>query len=458
MGSVQVPAGAYWGAQTQRALAHFAIGQGPGPALRFHPALVRALARVKLAAARVNRELGALDASTADAIAQAAGEVIAGHWAEQFPLSVFISGSGTQFNMNVNEVLANRAAQLLGAEAGSRRVHPNDHVNRSQSTNDTFPTAMHLAALDVIADSLLPELRALHDALAALAARYATVVKIGRTHLQDAVPMTLGQEIGAWAAQVRRGTAGVEAALAALAELPIGGTAVGTGLNAPPEFAARMVAELSALTGRALREAPDKFEGLAAHEALAAASAALRTLAGALMKIANDVRWLGSGPRGGLGELELPANEPGSSVMPGKVNPTQSEALTQVAVQVYGHDAAVAFAASQGNFQLNVYKPVLIHNVLAAADLLRDGCRSFRIHCLDGLRPNTERLAAHVRASLALVTALAPHIGYDRAAEIAHHAHAEGTSLREAALALGAVSGEDFDRWVNPERMARGEE
>ncbi len=458
MGAVEVPAGAYWGAQTQRALEHFAIGQGPGPALRFHPALVRAQARIKLGAARVNRVLGTLDEPTADAIAQAAGEVIDGRWADQFPLSVFISGSGTQFNMNVNEVVANRASELLGAEVGSRRVHPNDHVNRSQSTNDTFPTAMHLAALEVLADGLLPELHALHDALADKSAQYADVVKIGRTHLQDAVPMTLGQEIGAWAAQVRRGMAGLEGALGGLAELPIGGTAVGTGLNAPPEFAPRIVAELSELTGRALREAPDKFEGLAAHETLAAASAALRTLAGGLMKIANDVRWLGSGPRSGLGELELPANEPGSSIMPGKVNPTQSEALTQVAVQVYGHDAAVAFAASQGNFQLNVYKPVLIYNVLAAADLLRDGCRSFRVHCLAGLRPNTERLAEHVRASLALVTALAPHIGYDTAAEIAHRAHAEGISLREAALALGAVSGEDFDRWVDPNRMARGEE
>jgi len=457
MGPVEVPAGAYWGAQTQRALAHFAIGVGPANPLRFHPAVVRAQARIKLAAARVNTALGALEPDIARAIEQAAEEVIAGRWADQFPLGIFISGSGTQFNMNVNEVLANRATELAGGEIGSRAIHPNDHVNRSQSTNDTFPTAMHLAAVEVLTEGLLPAVRALEATLAGKAAEFATMVKIGRTHLQDAVPMTLGQEIGAWAAQLRRGASGVEAALAGLRELPIGGTAVGTGLNAPREFGPRTVAVLSALTGQAFREAPDRFEGLAAHEALAAASAALRTLAGALMKIANDVRWLASGPRSGLGELELPANEPGSSIMPGKVNPTQSEAMTQVAVQVYGHDATVAFAASQGNFQLNVYKPVLIHNVLAAADLLRDACRSFRQHCAEGLRPNTERLAEHVRASLALVTALAPHIGYDKAAEIAHHAHAHGTSLREAAQALGHVTPEDFDRWVDPRAMALGE-
>jgi fumarate hydratase class II len=458
MGAVPVPAGAYWGAQTQRALQHFAIGTGLPGAMRFHPALVRAQARIKLAAARVNAGLGVLDAALAEPIAQAAGEVIAGRWAEQFPLAIFISGSGTQFNMNVNEVLANRATELMGGQIGSRAIHPNDHVNRSQSTNDTFPTAMHLAAVEVLTGALLPAVQALHDTLAGKAAQFATVVKIGRTHLQDAVPMTLGQEIGAWAAQLRRARAGVEAALPGLRELPIGGTAVGTGLNAPPQFGARMVAALGELTGQPFREAPDRFEGLAAHEALAAASAALRTLAGALMKIANDVRWLASGPRAGLGELELPENEPGSSIMPGKVNPTQSEALTQVAVQVYGHDAAVAFAASQGNLQLNVYKPVLIHNVLAAAELLADGCRSFRVHCAEGLRPNVERLAEHVRSSLALVTALAPHIGYDKAAEIAHHAHAHGTSLREAALALGHVTAADFDRWVDPQRMALGGE
>ncbi len=453
LGPVEIPAGAYWGAQTQRALAHFAIG-----GIRFHPALVRAMARVKLAAAGVNAAVGLLDGEQAGRIQQAAREVVAGSMADQFPLSVFISGSGTQFNMNVNEVLANRAIEIGGGTIGSKAIHPNDHVNRSQSTNDAFPTAMHLAAVEALCDGLLPALRSLKGALEDKADQYAGVIKLGRTHLQDAVPMTLGQEISGWCAQLARSLDLIERSLEGLRELPIGGTAVGTGLNAPADFGARMVAVLGELTGQPFREAANRFEGLAAHDALAAASAALRTLAGALMKIANDVRWLASGPHAGLGEIEIPANEPGSSIMPGKINPTQCEALTQVAVQVYGNDAAIAFAASQGSLELNVYKPVIAHNFLESAYLLSDACRSFQAHCVEGLRPNLPRLEAHVAGSSALVTALAPHIGYDKCAEIAHHAHTRGVSLKEAALALGYVSAADFDRWVDPHRMARGEE
>jgi len=450
MGAVEVPAEAYWGSQTQRALTHFAIGT-----LRFDPNLWRALATIKEAAARVNHGLGLLDAERADWIARAAAEVAAGRWDAHFPLSVFISGSGTQLNMNVNEVVANRANELAGAPLGSKRpVHPNDHVNASQSSNDVFPTAMHLSALTRLDGTLVPAVESLRQALAEQAAAHAEVVKIGRTHLQDAVPMTLGQEISGWAAQLAHGVERIAAATHHLRAVPIGGTAVGTGLNAPPGFAARMVAELSARSGESLREAPNRFEGLAAHDAVAFASAALRTLAGSLMKIANDVRWLASGPRCGLGELSLPENEPGSSIMPGKVNPTQAEAMTMVATHVYGNDAAIAFAASQGNLELNVFKPVMIHNLLESAQLLADACRSFERHCIAGLAPRRARLAELVERSTALVTALAPHIGYDRAAEIAHRAHAEGSSLREAALALGHVSAEDFDRWVDPRRMA----
>ena len=451
LGSLEIPAGAYWGAQTERARRHFAIGQA-----RFDPALITAQARIKLAAARLNARLGELTAAQADAIVQAAGEVIAGRWPGQFPLGIFISGSGTQFNMNMNEVLANRAIELCGGTIGSKSpVHPNDHVNRGQSSNDTFPTAMHLAATHVLAGHTVPALSALRDALGDKAREWDGLVKLGRTHLQDAVPMTLGQECAGWAAQLDAGLGRLAAAMDGLLDLPIGGTAVGTGLNAPAGFAAAMVAELRELTGDAWREAPNRFEGLAAHDALAFTAGALRTVAGSLMKIANDIRWLGSGPQGGLGELSLPANEPGSSIMPGKVNPTQAEALTMVAAQVYGFDAAVAFAASQGNLELNVFKPVIIHNVLQAARLLADGCRSFTRYCVAGLAPEPARLAALVSRSGALVTALVPAIGYDKAAEIAHHAHAHGITLREAALALGHVSGEEFDRLVVPLRMAK---
>ncbi len=451
LGTLEIPAGAYWGAQTERARQHFAIGEQG-----FDGALIRAQARIKLAAARINGRLGELTPAQAEHIAQAAREVLAGRWQAQFPLSIFISGSGTQFNMNMNEVLANRAIELAGGTIGSKTpVHPNDHVNRGQSSNDTFPTAMHLAATQVLTDQTVPALAELRDALGEKAAAWDDVVKLGRTHLQDAVPMTLGQECSGWAAQLDGGLGRLGAAMDGLLALPIGGTAVGTGLNAPPGFAAAMVAELRELTGNPWREAPNRFEGLAAHDALAFVSGALRTVAGSLLKIANDIRWLGSGPQGGLGELRLPANEPGSSIMPGKVNPTQAEALTMVAAQVYGHDAAVAFAASQGNLELNVYKPVIIHNVLQAARLLADGCRSFRTYCVEGLAPEPARLAALVSRSAALVTALVPAIGYDKAAEIAHHAHAHGMTLRDAALALGHVSAAEYDRLVVPAHMAK---
>ncbi len=449
LGEVPVPADRYWGAQTERSLKNFEIGE-----IRFGRPMIRAFGILKKAAAEVNRELGLLDARKAALIVAAAEEVVDGRLDAHFPLVVFQTGSGTQTNMNVNEVIANRAIEMAGGVLGSKTpVHPNDDVNRSQSSNDTFPTAMSIAAVSEITGRLLPEASALRDVLDAKAKAFSDVVKLGRTHLMDAVPLTLGQEISGWVSQLDHGIAHVREALPHLSELAIGGTAVGTGLNAPPEFGGRMAKRISELTGHPFVSAPNKFEALAAHDALAFASGALRTLAGSLMKIANDVRWLASGPRGGLGELRIPGNEPGSSIMPGKVNPTQSEAVAMVVAEVYGNDFAVAFAASQGNFELNVLKPVIIHNVLESARLLADACRSFRRHCAEGIEPDRERIDEQMRRSLMLVTALNPHIGYDRAAEIAKKAHREGTTLREAAVALGYVTGEEFDRWVDPSRM-----
>jgi fumarate hydratase, class II len=449
MGPIAVCADRYWGAQTERSLHHFAIGDDRMPI-----AVVHALGLLKKAAAAVNRELGLLDARRAELIARAADEVIAGKLDAHFPLSVWQTGSGTQTNMNVNEVIANRAIELAGGKLGSKDpVHPNDHVNMSQSSNDTFPTAMHVAAALTITRRLVPSVQALRDALAAKAREFAGIVKIGRTHLQDAVPLTLGQEFSGYAAQLDGALARLHATLPGLLALAIGGTAVGTGLNAPTGFGDAVASKLAELTGLPFVSAPNKFAALAAHDDLVMASGALRTLAVALMKIANDLRWLGSGPRSGLGELALPENEPGSSIMPGKVNPTQAEALTMVAVQVIGNDTAIALAGSQGNFELNVFKPVIIFNFLHSAELLTDACARFREFCVDGIQANRVRIAELVGRSLMLVTALAPHIGYDRAAAIAKKAHVEGLTLRDAALASGHVTAEQYDRWVRPEDM-----
>ncbi|HQR45054.1 MAG TPA: class II fumarate hydratase [Thermoanaerobaculia bacterium] len=449
MGEIAVPADRYWGAQTQRSLENFRIGE-----IRFGRPLIRAFGLLKKAAAEVNRDLGRLPSDKAAWIVAAAEEVADGRLDAHFPLVVFQTGSGTQTNMNVNEVVANRAIELAGGVKGSKTpIHPNDDVNLSQSSNDAFPTAMSVAAVSEIDGRLLPEATGLRDALDAKSKAFADVVKIGRTHLMDAVPLTFGQEISGWVSQLDHGIAHVRQALPHLSELAIGGTAVGTGLNAPPGFAERMAERLSALTGLPFVPAPNRFEALAAHDAAAFASGALRTLAGSLMKIANDVRWLASGPRSGLSEIRIPANEPGSSIMPGKVNPTQSEALTMVVAQVYGNDAAIAFAASQGNFELNVFKPVIAHNLLESVRLLADACRSFRVHCAEGIEPDRARIEELLRRSLMLVTALAPRIGYDRAAEIAKKAHRDGTTLREAAVALGFVTPAEFDRWVDPAKM-----
>jgi len=449
MGEIAVPADRYWGAQTQRSLENFEIGE-----IRFTRPMIRAFGLLKRATAEVNRDLGLLPPEKAALVTAAAQEVEDGKLDLHFPLVVFQTGSGTQTNMNVNEVIANRAIDLAGGVPGSKDpIHPNDDVNMSQSSNDTFPAAMSIAAVCEIEERLLPEVRKLRDVLDAKAKEFEAVVKIGRTHLMDAVPLTLGQEISGWVAQLDHGMAHVAQALPHLLELAIGGTAVGTGLNTHPEYAGRVAQRLASFTGHPFVSAPNKFEALAAHDALAFASGALRTLAGSLMKIANDVRWLASGPRSGIGEIRIPENEPGSSIMPGKVNPTQAEALTMVVVQVYGNDAAVAFAASQGNFELHVFKPVMIHNVLESVRLLADGCRSFRVHCAEGIAPDRVRIADLVARSLMLVTALNPHIGYDKAAAIAKKAHAEGTTLREAALALGFVTAEQFDAWIDPSKM-----
>ena len=448
-GPIEVPADRLWGAQTQRSLQYFAISSE-----RLPIELIHALAEVKRAAAIVNAGLGLLDAGKADAIGRAAGEVLEGRHDAEFPLSVWQTGSGTQSNMNVNEVLANRASELLGGPRGAARlVHPNDEVNLGQSSNDVFPTAMHLVAAVQITQRLLPAVETLEAGLANHAERFAAIVKIGRTHLQDATPLTLGQEFSGHAAQLAQAREAIGATLPGLYRLAIGGTAVGTGLNSHPEFGERVAAELRRVTNLPFAPAPNRFAALAGHEAVAAAHGALRVLAVALTKIANDVRWLASGPRSGLGEISIPENEPGSSIMPGKVNPTQAEALTMACAQVIGNDVAVSVGAASGNFELNVYKPLLIHNLLQSIRLLADGCTSFERHCVRGIVPNEARIAELVDRSLMLVTALAPHLGYDRAAAIAKKAHAEGTTLREAAIALGAVSTEDFDRWVRAADM-----
>ncbi len=449
MGPVEVPAERYWGAQTQRSLHHFSIGDD-----RMPMPVIRGMAILKKAAALVNQDLGRLAAEEAKHIAAAADEIIEGCHDDEFPLYVWQTGSGTQTNMNVNEVISNRAIELAGGERGAKApIHPNDHVNMSQSSNDTFPTAMHIAAAEEIVRRLVPSVSALRDALAAKAREFDGIVKIGRTHLQDAVPLTLEQEFGGYVAQLDADLARIEAALPGLYELAVGGTAVGTGLNTHPEFPERIAGRIAELTGLPFVTAPDKFAALAAHDALVFASGAIRTLAVSLMKIANDIRWLASGPRAGLGELILPENEPGSSIMPGKVNPTQSEAMTMVCVQVLGNDTTIEIAGSQGNFELNVFKPVIIFNFLHSVDLLTDVCRTFREHAVEGLRANEERIAEHLGNSLMLVTALNPHLGYDTAGAIAKHAHREGISLKEAAVALGHLTPEQFDELVRPDRM-----
>ena len=451
MGAIDVPADHYWAAQTQRSLHHFAIGRDEMPAR-----LIRAFGLLKLAAASVNAELGLLTPEQHELIAAAAAEVADGRLRGEFPLRVWQTGSGTQSNMNVNEVIAGRANEVAtGARGGKAPIHPNDHVNRSQSSNDTFPTALHMAVAMAFNEDLLPSIRALRDALDAKRAEFDDVVKIGRTHLQDAVPLTLGQEFSGYVAQLDGDIARIEATLPGLYEIALGGTAVGTGINSHPEFAERVATRIAELTRLPFVTAPNKFQALAGQEATVFASGALKTLATSLMKIANDVRWLGSGPRAGLGELVLPENEPGSSIMPGKVNPTQSEALTMVCVQVFGYDTAITFAGSQGNFELNVFKPVIAHDLLHGTELLTDACRSFREHCVEGLQADRNRIDEHVTNSLMLVTALTPRIGYDKAAEIAKKAHKEGTTLRAAALALGYLDDAEFDRLMRPEAMTR---
>jgi fumarate hydratase class II len=449
MGKIEVPNDRYYGAQTARSLIHFDIGRETMP-----PELIRAFGILKKAAALVNQDLGKLSPEKAKWIVQAADEVIAGKLDEHFPLHIWQTGSGTQTNMNANEVISNRAIEIAGGVLGSKKpIHPNDDVNMSQSSNDTFPTAMHIAAASRVAEVLIPAVERLRDAIDAKARSFAQVVKIGRTHLMDATPLTVGQEMSGWVSQLDRDVSRLKIVLPGLYELAIGGTAVGTGLNAHPEFAERAAEKISELTGQPFKSHPNKFAALSAHDEIVFASGALKTLAASLMKIANDVRWLASGPRAGFGELILPENEPGSSIMPGKVNPTQSEAMTMVAVQVFGNDAAIGFAGSQGNFQLNVFKPVMIHNFLNSVRLLADACRSFVDYCINGMELDVDRIAANVKNSLMLVTALSPKIGYDKAAEIAHKAHQEHTSLREAALKLGYLSAKDFDELVKPESM-----
>ncbi len=453
MGKIEVPADKYYGAQAARSLVHFDIGDGAWPRDVMPRQVIYAMATLKKSAAMVNRDLGKLDEERAALIVRAADEIVAGKLDEHFPLRVWQTGSGTQTNMNVNEVISNRAIELAGGEMGSKKpVHPNDHVNMSQSSNDTFPTAMHVAAAQALV-GMLPAVEALRDALAAKSKEWAHVVKVGRTHLQDATPLTLGQEFSGYVTQLDRAIRACRAALDPLYDLAIGGTAVGTGLNAHPEFGERTAAKIAELTGLPFRSHPNKFTALASHDDFVFASGALKTLAAALMKIANDIRWLASGPRAGIGELVLPENEPGSSIMPGKVNPTQSEAMTMVCVQVYGNDLAVSFAASQGNFELNVFNPVMIYNFLHSATLLRDACTMFRIHAVEGLQANEEQIKKYLEESLMVVTALAPHIGYDKAAEIAKKAHHERSTLKKAALGLGHVTEEEFDRLVVPKDM-----
>jgi fumarate hydratase, class II len=449
MGAIHVPHDRYWGAQTARSLLHFDIGEDVKP-----PELIRALGILKKACALTNRDLGKLSEEHCRLIIQAADEVIEGKLNDHFPLRIWQTGSGTQSNMNANEVISNRAIEIAGGELGSKKpIHPNDHVNMSQSSNDTFPTAMNIAAASEVVEKLLPVVRRLRDTLDAKAKSFADIVKIGRTHLQDATPLTLGQEFSGYVALLDHDIQRIESSLSGLYSVAIGGTAVGTGLNSHPEFGDRAAAYIAKLTGLPFFAAPNKFQALSAHNEFVFASGALKSLASSCMKIANDVRWLASGPRCGLGELTIPENEPGSSIMPGKVNPTQSESLTMVAVQVMGNDAAIGFAASQGNFELNVFKPVIVFNFLNSVRLLADGCDSFDRHCAVGIEPDRQRINDYVKNSLMLVTALNPHIGYDKAAKIAKKAHKEGTSLKEAAVALGFVSPDDFEQWVRAEEM-----
>lgn len=449
MGSVAVPSNVYWGAQTYRSLHNFAIGRE-----KMAPELIRAFGILKKAAAITNFDLGKLDKSKMELIIQAADEVIAGKLNDQFPLSVWQTGSGTQTNMNVNEVISNRAIELAGGEMGSKKpVHPNDDVNMSQSSNDTFPTAMHIAIAQMINDLLLPEVRKLRDALAKKQVAFADIVKVGRTHLQDAVPLTLGQEFSGYVAQLDFALEAINVALPPIYRLAIGGSAVGTGLNTHPEYATKVAKKIAELTGLPFVSAPNKFAALAAHDEIVFMSGALRVLATALMKIANDIRWLASGPRCGLGELILPANEPGSSIMPGKVNPTQSEALTMICTQVMGNDATIGFAGSQGNFELNVFKPVMAYNLMQSIYLLAEGSHSFAEHAIDGLEVNHKKIAQHLENSLMLVTALNPVIGYDKAANIAKKAYQEHTSLKDACVALGYLTADEFDQAVDPKKM-----
>jgi len=448
-GAIDVPADKYWGAQTARSITHFAIGDN-----RLPRPLIRALGLVKLVAARLNQKSGRLDAKLGKAICKAAEEVADGELDEHFPLMVWQTGSGTQSNMNANEVIANRAIEILGGEMGSKSpVHPNDHCNMSQSSNDTFPTALHIAACEELTHKFLPALKALQEALEKKARSWQGLVKIGRTHLQDATPLTLEQEFSGYAAQLRLGTQRIQAALPRLLALAQGGTAVGTGLNAPPDFGTQFAAEMAKETGLSFTSAPNKFEALAAHDAVVEMSGMLNVVAVGLCKIANDIRLLSSGPRSGLGELRLPENEPGSSIMPGKVNPTQCEALTMVCVQVMGYHNAISLAGAQGHLELNVFKPLLAYNLLHAIRLLSDSMLSFRVHCVAGIEANEKTIATHLRRSLMLVTALVPKLGYDKAAELAKAAHKNGTSLREEAVALGVISAEEFDALVRPEKM-----
>lgn len=451
MGKIDVPANVYWGAQTQRSLLHFNIGRDVMP-----PELIRAFGILKKACALVNQDLGKLSAEKTKLIVQAADEVISGKLDDQFPLRIWQTGSGTQTNMNVNEVIANRAIELAGGEMGSKKpIHPNDDVNMSQSSNDTFPTAMHIAAAGQVRKALIPAIRNVHDAISAKAKEFKDVVKIGRTHLQDAVPLTFGQEFGGWASLLERDVKRIEQALDGLYDLAIGGTAVGTGINAHPEFAERTAKKIAELTGIPFRSHPNKFAALSAHDEIVFAQGALETLAASLMKISNDIRWLASGPRCGLGELSIPENEPGSSIMPGKVNPTQCEAMTMVCAQIHGATAAIGFAGSQGNFELNVFKPVIIYNFLHSVTLLADACHGYVEYMIKGIEVDRAKVDWYVKNSLMLVTALAPKVGYDKAAKIAHTAHVEHTNLRDAALKLGYLTAEEFDQLMKPEKMTR---
>src|SRR5580704_653772 len=451
MGKIEVPSNVYWGAQTQRSLLHFNIGQDVMP-----PELIRAFGILKKACALVNQDLGKLSPDKAKLIVQAADEVISGKLNDQFPLRIWQTGSGTQTNMNVNEVIANRAIEIAGGEMGSKNpIHPNDDVNMSQSSNDTFPAAMHIAAADRVKRALIPAIKEVHDAIDVKAKEFKDIVKIGRTHLQDAVPMTVGQEFSGWASLLERDIKRLNEVLDGLYDLAIGGTAVGTGLNAHPEFAERAAKKIAELTSLPFRSHGNKFAALSAHDEIVFAQGALETLAASLMKISNDIRWLASGPRCGLGEISIPENEPGSSIMPGKVNPTQAEAMSMVCVQVHGATAAVGFAGSQGNFELNVYKPVIIYNFLHSVTLITDACRGYVDYMIKGITVDHQRVDWYVKNSLMLVTALAPKVGYDKAAKIAHTAHVDKTSLREATLKLGHLTGEEFDELMKPEKMTR---